>query len=162
MASLYNAAVSEADVEEDDMSLDSEEEMPQIEICTNHLKQEPRSSDSTAKQSEAVNNSQAERSKKMLVIDPEFVQAVTPVSTAGSTTGDNGNATEDSSSNFNDYDSRDLGISHFNLLTHQTFLGSMLYRNQIPVDNLFIGSYDQSVDQETSSGPEWDQKWNVK
>ncbi|KAM5148264.1 protein TASOR isoform 2-T2 [Mantella aurantiaca] len=153
-------AVSEADLkDEEDMSLDSEDEMPQIEVCTN-MKQEPHI-ECTMNQSEAVNDSQTERSKKTPSIDPEFMQPVTPVSTAGSTTGDNGNTAEDSSSNFNDYDRRQLGISHFNLLTHETFLGSMVYRNQTPVENFFISSYGQS-DQETSSGSDWDQKWNVK
>ncbi|CAI9555053.1 unnamed protein product [Staurois parvus] len=153
-------AVSEADLkEEEDMSLDSEDEMPQIEVCTN-VTQDPQI-DCTTNKSEAVNDSQTEKSKKTPIFDPEFMQPVTPVSTAGSTVGDNGNTVEDSSSNFNDYDSRSLGISHFNLLTHQTFLGSMVYRNQTPGENLFISSYSQS-DQETSSGSEWDQKWNVK
>ncbi|XP_077308164.1 protein TASOR isoform X3 [Lithobates pipiens] len=153
-------AISEADLkDEEDMSLDSEDEMPQIEVCTN-VKQEPQK-DCAMNQSEAGNDSQTEKSTKTPIIDPEFMQPITPVSTAGSTTGDNGNPAEDSSSIFNDYDSRSLGISHFNLLTHQTFLGSMVYGNQTPVENFFISSYGQS-DQDTSSGSEWDPKWNVK
>ncbi|XP_018411783.1 PREDICTED: protein TASOR-like [Nanorana parkeri] len=142
------------------MSLDSEDEMPQIEVCTHNMDQEPQM-DRTVNKLEVVNYSQTEESKKT-PIDPEFMQPVTSVSTAGSTTGDNGNPAEDSSSNFNDYDKRPLAISHFNLLTHQTFLGSMVYRNQTPVESFFINSYGQSSDQETSSGSEWDQKWNVK
>lgn len=162
LASLCNAAVSEVDLkEEEDMSLDSEDEMPQIEVCTNNMNQEPHI-DRTLNKSEAVNDSQSEASKKTPIIDPEYMQPVTPVSTAGSTTGDNGNTGEDASRNFNDYDNRPFGISHFNLLTHQTFLGSMVYRNQTPVENFFSSSYGQSSDQETSSGSEWDQKWNVK
>ncbi|XP_040215184.1 protein TASOR isoform X2 [Rana temporaria] len=153
-------AVSEADLkEEEDMSLDSEDEMPEIEVCTN-VKQEPQK-DTAMNQSED-GNSQTEKSTKTPIIGPEFMQPITPVSTAGSTTGDHGNPAEDSSSIFNDYDSSSLGISHFNLLTHQTFLGSMVYgNNQTPVENLFISSYGQS-DQDTSSGSEWDPKWNVK
>lgn len=141
------------------MSLDSEDEMPQIEVCTN-VKQEPQK-DTAMNQSED-GNSQTEKSTKTPIIGPEFMQPITPVSTAGSTTADHGNPAEDSSSIFNDYDSSSLGISHFNLLTHQTFLGSMVYgNNQTPVENLFSSSYGQS-DQDTSSGSEWDPKWNVK
>ncbi|XP_072277006.1 protein TASOR-like isoform X3 [Pyxicephalus adspersus] len=155
-------AVSEADLkEEEDMSIDSEDEMPQIEVCTNANPNQEPETDVNMNQSEPVNSSQTEKLKKTPVIDPEIMQSVTPASTAGSIAGDNGNTTEDSSINFPDYN-RPLGISHFNLLTHQTFLGSMLYRNQTPVENFFASSYSQSTDQEPSSGSGWDQKWNVK
>ncbi|XP_068109800.1 LOW QUALITY PROTEIN: protein TASOR [Hyperolius riggenbachi] len=148
-------ALTEADVkEEEDMSLDSEDEMPPIEVCTTNLKPEPHVDDAMS-HLESAEDSQNEALKRTPIVDPEFMQPITPVSTAGSTTGGDSNT---ASNNYGDYDSRPLAIAPFNLLTHQTFLGSMLYHNQTSGENFFTGSYNQSAEQETFSHSKWDQK----
>ncbi|XP_056380371.1 protein TASOR isoform X2 [Hyla sarda] len=159
-------ALSKADVkEEEDMSLDSEDEAPEIEICT-------KSENCKTKRSEVASQSEAEDTQtegpksRSPITDSDCMQPVTPVSTGGSTTGDNSSATgDDLSNNFRDYSNRQLGISHFNLLTHQTFLGSSVYpllANQASGENYFTNAYGQSTEQETVQRSEWDQKWNVK
>ncbi|XP_075039359.1 protein TASOR isoform X2 [Mixophyes fleayi] len=155
-------APSEADEkEEEDMSLDSGDETPQIEVCTDTAKLEP-CRDKSVSQSEFV-LSQAEGPKsKTPLIGSDYRQLVTPGST-----GDNSNTTGDElSKNIQDYHNRQSGISHFNLLTHQTFLGSMVYPilgTQTAGENYFPNSYNQSMEQQdTSQLPEWDPKWNVK
>ncbi|KAM9324448.1 protein TASOR [Gastrophryne carolinensis] len=152
--------VSEADVkEEEDMSLDSEDELPQIEVCTNNVDAEP-CRDEALNQTQAVKDPEIETSKNQtLIIDPDCMQPVTPGSTSGSATGEH--VAENSLNSLSDYD-KQLGISPFNLLTHQTFLGSMVYGTQTPVDNFFTNTYNQSVEQETSTQTEWDPKWNGK
>ncbi|XP_040264634.1 protein TASOR isoform X1 [Bufo bufo] len=152
-------ALMEAD-EEEDMSLDSEEEVPEIEVCNNSANPE-------TERNKVATHSETESLKlRSPIVDSDCMQPVTPVSTAGSTTGDNSSATGDEiSNNFRDYTSRQLGISHFNLLTHQTFLGSSVYpllANQTSGESYFTNSYSQSTEQETSEHTEWDQKWNVK
>lgn len=158
-------ALSKADVKaEEDMSLDSEDEAPEIEVCAD-------SANPKTERSEAASQSEAEDAKTDVVkprspiVDSDCMQPVTPVSTAGST-GDNSSATgDDLSNNSRDYSNRQLAISHFNLLTHQTFLGSSVYPmlgNQASGENYFTNSYSQSTEQETVQRSEWDQKWNVK
>ncbi|XP_069823106.1 protein TASOR isoform X2 [Dendropsophus ebraccatus] len=159
-------ALRETDVkEEEDMSLDSEDEAPQIEVCAIAADRKTEKSEA-ASQSEAEDTQTEGLKPRSPTIDSDYMQSVTPVSTAGSTTGDNSSATgDDSSNNFRDYSSRQLGISHFNLLTHQTFLGSSVYPlliNQTSGENYFTNSHSQSTDQETVQRSEWDQKWNVK
>lgn len=164
-SSLCKTALSEADVKaEEDMSLDSEDEAPEIEVCAD-------AANPKTERSEAAGQSEAEDAKtdvvkhRSPVVDSDCMQPVTPVSTAGST-GDNSSATgDDLSNNSRDYSNRQLAISHFNLLTHQTFLGSSVYPmlgNQASGENYFTNSYSQSTEQETGQRSEWDQKWNVK
>ncbi|KAM4022116.1 protein TASOR isoform 2-T2 [Anomaloglossus baeobatrachus] len=148
--------------EEDDMSLDSADESLEIELGA-------KSSNVKSEKSEAASLSEAEDAPteglnpRSPVADSDYMQPVTPVSTAGSTTGDNSSVTGDD--NFRDYSSRQLGISPFNLYTHQTFLGSSVYPmlgNQTPGENHFTNSYSQSTEQETGQHSGWDHKWNVK
>ncbi|XP_075690029.1 protein TASOR isoform X2 [Rhinoderma darwinii] len=151
-------ALRKADVkeEEEDMSLDSGDEAPEIEVCTNSANPKPEGSES-ASQSEAEDTQTECLKPSSPIVDSDYMQPVTPVSTAGSTTGDNSSATGDDINNFRDYSSRQLGISHFNLLTHQTFLGSSVcpvLGNQIPGENDYTNSYSQSTEQHS----EWDQK----
>ncbi|XP_063796916.1 protein TASOR isoform X2 [Pseudophryne corroboree] len=147
------------DKEEEDMSLDSGDETPQIEVCVDAAKLKPRTDDSVKPQTEGSKNETS-------VTGSDSMQRLTPVSTTGSTTADSSNAIGDDLSNKSqDYQSRQSGISHFNLLTHQTFLGSMVYPmlvNQAAGENDFPNSYNQSVEQDTSPRSEWDTKWNVK
>ncbi|XP_069592788.1 protein TASOR isoform X2 [Ranitomeya imitator] len=154
-----------ADVkEEDDMSLDSADGSLEIELCAN-------SANPKSERGGAATLSEAEDAKnegvnpRSPIIDADYMQPVTPISTAGSTTGDNSSVTGDDLS-FRDYSSKQLGISPFNLLTHQTFLGSGVYPpilgNQTSGENHFTNSFSQPTDQETAPHSEWDHKWNVK
>ncbi|XP_073500703.1 protein TASOR isoform X2 [Phyllobates terribilis] len=157
-------ALSTADVkEDDDMSLDSADVSLEIELCANSAN--PKSERSEAASLSEAEDTQAEGlNPRSPIVDTDYMQPVTPVSTAGSTTGDNSSVTGDDLS-FRDYNSKQLGISPFNLLTHQTFLGSSVYpmlRNQASGENNFTNSYSQSTDQETAPHSEWDHKWNVK
>ncbi|XP_075143988.1 protein TASOR isoform X2 [Leptodactylus fuscus] len=152
------AALVEADVKEDeDMSLASEDEVPEIEVCTDSANPNPETHEA-ARDSEAE-EPQTEGSKlRSPTMDSEYMQPVTPVSTAGSTTGDNSSVTGEDNS-FRDYSSRQLGISHFNLLTHQTFLGSNVYPllgNQTSGESYFPNSYSQTREQEPVQRSEWD------
>ncbi|XP_073430237.1 protein TASOR isoform X2 [Dendrobates tinctorius] len=159
-------ALGTADVkeEDDDMSLDSADGSLEIELCAN-------SANPKSERGKAASLSEAEDAKKegvnpsSPIVDADYMQPVTPISTAGSTTGDNSSVTGDDLS-FRDYNSRPLGISPFNLLTHQTFLGSSVYPpmlgNQTSGENNFTNSYSQPTDQETALHSEWDNKWNIK
>ncbi|XP_071984558.1 protein TASOR isoform X2 [Engystomops pustulosus] len=160
------SAPTEADVKEDeDMSLDSEVETPDIEVCANSAN--PKTEANKAARDSGAEDAQTEGLKQSSpTVDSDCVQPVTPVSTAGSTTGDNSSvAGDDTATNFRDYSSRSLGISHFNLLTHQTFLGSSVcpvLGTQTSGESYFTNSYSRPTDQETPKRSKWDQKWNVK
>ncbi|XP_063267377.1 protein TASOR isoform X2 [Prinia subflava] len=99
--------------------------------------------------------------EKIYKTDLEEKQPITPVSTICSAEGEKHNAVEQTPySNFQGY-SRQLNMSHqfshFNVLTHQTFLGttypiSNANQNQ-EGSNYFLSAYSQSMDTERSSSP---------
>ncbi|XP_063282964.1 protein TASOR isoform X1 [Pelobates fuscus] len=168
-------APGETDVkDEEDMSLDSEDGMPQIELCTDSLKSDSHNEE-PIKQSEHADPSLTAASVANLQqnitlnIDSDDVQTVTPISTAGTVAGENNTATAGGIlNNFPDYTSSQIGlshqISHFNVLTHQTFLGTMypILSNQAQSGNYYMNSYSQVAERGASQNSEWDQKWNMK
>ncbi|NXJ75383.1 TASOR protein, partial [Trogon melanurus] len=166
--------------DEEDMSLDSGDETSQIEICSDASKYDTPleglhteakgSHGADAKASclpvtqlspEAQMGSMEKTSKTGL----EEIQPITPVSTACSAEGEKHNSVDQAPfNNFQVY-SRQLNMSHqfshFNVLTHQTFLGatyptSSASQNQ-EGGSYFLSAYSQSMDTEKSSSPGgWD------
>ncbi|KAM9134770.1 protein TASOR isoform 4-T4 [Pangshura tecta] len=165
--------------DEEDMSLDSGDETSQIEICSDASKYD---SHSEALQTETKGSHGTDSKEKTLTdmqlssegqiglmektskLDLEEIQPITPVSTACSAEGDKNNSVEQVPfNNFQVY-SRQLSMSHqfshFNVLTHQTFLGTTYpistSQNQ-EAGNYFLSAYSQSMDTDKSSSPSnWD------
>ncbi|KAM8931143.1 protein TASOR isoform 2-T2 [Pelodytes ibericus] len=169
-----HTVLGETDVkEEEDMSLDSEDETPQIEVSTDSLKLGPIIED-TAEPPSLTDAAQTIATESLpqnrnLNIDLNDVQPVTTVSAAGSATADICTASQDDVlNNLSDYPSTQLGMSHqfshFNVLTHQTFLGTMypILANQPPPGNYFPNSFSQVAEPDTPQSTEWEQKWNLK
>ncbi|NXK36351.1 TASOR protein, partial [Piprites chloris] len=172
--------VEKDEKDEEDMSLDSGDEISQIEICSDASKydthvealqteaQGPHGVD--AKESclsvtELSSEAQTGLVEKTSKSDLEEKQPLTPGSTTCSAEGEKHNSVEQTPfSNFPVY-SRQLNMSHqfshLNVLTHQTFLGttypiSSANQNQAG-SNYFLSAYSQSMDTEKSSSPGgWD------
>ncbi|XP_063204361.1 protein TASOR isoform X3 [Chroicocephalus ridibundus] len=166
--------------DEEDMSLDSGDETSQIEICNDASKYDTHlealqteakgSHGAGAKESclsvtEFSPEAQSGLMEKTSKIDLEEIQPVTPVPTTCSAEGEKHNSVEQAPfGNFQAY-SRQLNMSHqfshFNVLTHQTFLGttyqiSSASQNQ-ERGNYFLSAYSQSMDTDKSSPPGgWD------
>ncbi|XP_025934743.1 protein TASOR isoform X3 [Apteryx rowi] len=165
--------------DEEDMSLDSGDETSQIEICNDaskydtHLEALQReakgsygavSKESCISVTELSPEAQTGLMEKTSKIDLEEILPITPVSTTCSAEGEKHNSVEQAPfSNFQVY-SRQLSMSHqfshFNVLTHQTFLGTTYpistSQNQ-EGGNYFLSAYSQSTDTEKSSSPgSWD------
>ncbi|XP_050814378.1 protein TASOR isoform X4 [Gopherus flavomarginatus] len=165
--------------DEEDMSLDSGDETSQIEICSDAskydshseaLQTETKGSHGTDSKEKTQTDMQLssegqtglmEKTSKLVL---EEIQPITPVSTACSAEGDKNNSVEQVPfNNFQVY-SRQLSMSHqfshFNVLTHQTFLGTTYpistSQNQ-EGGNYFLSAYSQSMDTDKSSSPSnWD------
>ncbi|XP_051483128.1 protein TASOR isoform X2 [Apus apus] len=172
--------VENDDQDEEDMSLDSGDETAQIEICNDAFKYDTRlealqtgakgSHGADAKESclsvtELSPEAQIGSMEKTSKTDLEEIQPVTPVSTTCASEGEKHSSLEQAPfSNFQVY-SRQLNMSHqfshFNVLTHQTFLQttysiSSASQNQ-EGGNYFVSAYSQSMDTEKSSTPgAWD------
>ncbi|NXT12242.1 TASOR protein, partial [Prunella fulvescens] len=172
--------VEKDEKDEEDMSLDSGDELSEIEICSGASKygthvealqteaKGPHGVD--AKESclsvtELPPEAQTGLGEKIYKTDLEEKQPITAVSTTCSAEGEKHNAVEQTPfSNFQVYN-RQLNMSHqfshFNVLTHQTFLGatypiSPANQNQ-EGSNYFLSAYNQSMDTEKSSSPGgWD------
>ncbi|NWR30380.1 TASOR protein, partial [Tachuris rubrigastra] len=172
--------VEKDEKDEEDMSLDSGDEISQIEICSDASKYDthvealqteakgPHGVDAkesclsvTELSSEAPSGLVEKTSKS----DLEEKQPLTPGSATLSAEGEKHNSVEQTPfSNFPVY-SRQLNMSHqfshLNVLTHQTFLGttypiSSANQNQ-EGSNYFLSAYSQSMDTEKSSSPGgWD------
>ncbi|NWT43806.1 TASOR protein, partial [Chroicocephalus maculipennis] len=166
--------------DEEDMSLDSGDETSQIEICNDASKYDTHlealqteakgSHGAGAKESclsvtEFSPEAQSGLMEKTSKIDLEEIQPVSPVPTTCSAEGEKHNSVEQAPfGNFQAY-SRQLNMSHqfshFNVLTHQTFLGttyqiSSASQNQ-ERGNYFLSAYSQSMDTDKSSPPGgWD------
>ncbi|NXH22958.1 TASOR protein, partial [Bucco capensis] len=175
------------DKDEEDMSLDSGDETSQIEICSDAskskydthleaLQTEAKGSHdgADAKGSclsvkELSSEAQIGLMEKTSKIDLEEIQPITPVSTTCSAEGENQSSVEQTPfNNFQVYSKRlnmSRQFSHFNVLTHQTFLGttypiSSASQNQ-EGGNYFLSAYSQSMDTEKSSLPgSWDKNCN--
>ncbi|NWH90928.1 TASOR protein, partial [Aegithalos caudatus] len=168
--------VEKEEKDEEDMSLDSGDELSEIEICSDASKYHthvealhtgakgPRGVD--AKESclsvtELSPEAQTGLVGKTYKTDLEEKLPITPVSPTGSAEGEKHNAVEQTPfSNFQVYSTQlnmSHQFSHFNVLTHQTFLGttypiSPANQNQ-DGSNYFLAAYSQSVDTEKSSSP---------
>ncbi|XP_061311868.1 protein TASOR isoform X1 [Pezoporus flaviventris] len=158
--------------DEEDMSLDSGDETAQIEICSDvhhveTVQAEAKGSDcreSSLTVTELPPAAPTGLLEKTSKIDLEEVQPITPVSTTCSTEGGNHSSAEQAPFHNLQVYSTQLNMSHqfshFNVLTHQTFLRtypiSSANQNQ-EGGNYFLSAYSQSVDTEKSSSPGgWD------
>ncbi|NXB31597.1 TASOR protein, partial [Eulacestoma nigropectus] len=177
----FNVVLIEKDEkDEEDMSLDSGDELSEIEICSaaskfdthvEALQTEAKgphgvdAKESCLSVTELSPEAQTGLVEKTYKTDLEEKQPITPVSTTCSAEGEKHNAVGQTPfSNFQVY-SRQLNMSHqfshFNVLTHQTFLGttypiSPANQNQ-EGSNYFLSAYTQSMDREKSSSPGgWD------
>ncbi|XP_063020747.1 protein TASOR isoform X2 [Melospiza melodia melodia] len=172
--------VEKDEKDEEDMSLDSGDELAEIEICSGASKYDthvealqpeakgPHGVDAKASclsVTELPPEAQTGLGEKTYKTDLEEKQPITPVSTTCSAEGEKHNAAEQTPfSNFQVY-SRQLNMfhqfSHFSVLTHQTFLGttypiSPANQNQ-EGSNYFLSAYNQSMDTEKSLSPGgWD------
>ncbi|XP_074007582.1 protein TASOR isoform X2 [Numenius arquata] len=166
--------------DEEDMSLDSGDETSQIEICNDASKYDTHlealqaeakgshgadTKESCLSVTELSPKAQIGSIEKTSKIDLEEIQPITPVSTTCSAEGEKHNSVEQAPfNNFQVY-SRQLNMSHqfshFNVLTHQTFLGttyqiSSANQNQ-EGGNYFLSAYSQSMDTDkSSSSGGWD------
>nr|XP_021388435.1 protein TASOR isoform X2 [Lonchura striata domestica] len=172
--------VEKDEKEEEDMSLDSGDELSEIEICSGASKYDTHvealqteakgphgvdAKESCLSVTELPPEAQTALGEKIYKTDLEEKQPITTVSTTCSAEGEKHNAVEQTPfSNFQVY-SRQLNMSHqfshFNVLTHQTFLGttyqiSPVNQNQ-DGSNYFLSAYHQSMDTEKSLSPGgWD------
>ncbi|NWV64807.1 TASOR protein, partial [Malurus elegans] len=168
--------VEKDEKDEEDMSLDSGDELSEIEICSDASKYDTRvealqteakgphgvdAKESCLSVTELSPEAQTGLVEKTYRTDLEEKQPITPVPTTYSAEGENHNSVDQTPfSNFQVY-SRQLNMSHqfshFNVLTHQTFLGttcpiSSANQNQ-EGSNYFLSAYSQSMDTEKSSSP---------
>ncbi|XP_030083849.1 protein TASOR isoform X2 [Serinus canaria] len=172
--------VEKDEKDEEDMSLDSGDELSEIEICSGASKYDTHvealqteakgphgvdAKESCLSVTELPPEAQTGLGEKIYKTDLEKKQPITPVSTTCSAEGEKHNAVEQTPfSNFQVY-SRQLNMfhqfSHFHVLTHQTFLGttypiSPANQNQ-EGSNYFLSAYNQSMDTEKSLSPGgWD------
>ncbi|NXF02137.1 TASOR protein, partial [Smithornis capensis] len=172
--------VEKDEKDEEDMSLDSGDEISQIEICNDASKYNTHvealqteakgphgvdAKESCLSVTELSPEAQTGLVEKTSKSDLEEKQPITPVSTTCSAAGEKHNSVGQTPfSNFPVY-SRQLNMSHqfshFSVLTHQTFLGttypiSSANQNQ-EGSNYFLSAYSQSMDTEKSSSPGgWD------
>ncbi|NWV77976.1 TASOR protein, partial [Dasyornis broadbenti] len=172
--------VEKDEKDEEDMSLDSGDELSEIEICSDASKYDTHvealqteakgphgvdAKESCLSVTELPPEAQTGLVEKTFQTDLDEKQPITPVSTTCSADGEKHNSVELTPfSNFQVY-SRQLNMSHqfshFNVLTHQTFLGttypiSSADQNQ-EGSNYFLSAYSQSMDTEKSSSPGgWD------
>ncbi|XP_063147839.1 protein TASOR isoform X3 [Candoia aspera] len=166
--------------DEEDMSLDSGDEASQIEVCNDASKYDshledfqtetkgPHGTDSKQNsQNDALLSSEeqhfslTEKTSKIVMQD---IQPVTPVSTTRSAEGERTNSAEQVPLSFQMFN-RQLSVphqfSHFNVLTHQTFLGTtypMSTSQKQESGNYFLTAYSQNMDmdQSSSSSNNWD------
>nr|XP_034962245.1 protein TASOR isoform X2 [Zootoca vivipara] len=167
----------EKDVE--DMSLDSGDESPQIEVCNDASKYDShleacqietkgsRGTDSK-QNSQAVLLLPAEGhsllTEKTSKIDMQDIQPITPVSTTCSIEGERSSSVQQvpfsSVQSYNRQLSVPHQFSHFNVLTHQTFLGAAypVPTSQIQEGgNYLLSAYSQNMDMDQTSSPNnWD------
>ncbi|KAM3846431.1 protein TASOR isoform 2-T2 [Vipera latastei] len=166
--------------DEEDMSLDSGDEASQIEVCNDasncdsHLEdfqtetKGPHGTDSRQKsQSDGLLSSEEEHyslTEKTSKIDMQDIQPVTPVSTTYCPEEERTNSEEQIPLSFQMYN-RQLSVphqfSHFNVLTHQTFLGTtypMSASQKQESGNCFLTAYSQNMDMDhsSSSSNNWD------
>ncbi|NWR49843.1 TASOR protein, partial [Regulus satrapa] len=171
--------VEKEEKDEEDMSLDSGDELSEIEICSDASKYDTHvealqteakgphgvdAKESCLSVTQLSPEAQIGLVEKAYKTDLEGKQPITPVFTACSAEGEKNSAVEQTPfSNFQVY-SRPLNMSHqfshFSVLTHQTFLGTTYpispgNQNQ-EGSNYFLAAYSQCMDTEKSSPGGWD------
>ncbi|XP_026533269.1 protein TASOR isoform X3 [Notechis scutatus] len=174
------ALIENDEKDEEDMSLDSGDEASQIEVCNDasncdsHLEdfqtetKGPHATDSRQNsQSDALLSSEEQHyslTEETSKIDMPDIQPVTPVSTTCCAEGERTNSDEQIPLSFQMYN-RQLSVphqfSHFNVLTHQTFLGTtypMSTSQKQESGNCFLTAYSQNMDMDhsSSSSNNWD------
>ncbi|XP_070793065.1 protein TASOR isoform X2 [Pituophis catenifer annectens] len=175
------ALIENDEKDEEDMSLDSEDEASQIEVCNDasncdsHLEdlqtetKGPHGTDSRQNsQSDALLSSEEQHyslTEETSKIDMPDIQPVTPVSTTCCAEGERTNLDEQIPPSFQMYNrqlSVPLQFSHFNVLTHQTFLGTtypMSASQKQESGNCFLTAYSQNMDMDHSSSSS--NNWNI-
>ncbi|NXA33359.1 TASOR protein, partial [Eudromia elegans] len=168
--------VANDEKDEEDMSLDSGDETSQIEICNDasnydtHVEALQREAKGVVSKGSCVSvtevspEAQISLMEETSKIDLEGILPITPVATTCSAEGEKHNSVKQVPfNNFQVY-SRQLNMSHqfshFNVLTHQTFLGTTYpistSQNQ-EGGNFFLSNNSQSMDMEKPSLPgRWD------
>ncbi|XP_059967056.1 protein TASOR isoform X3 [Mesoplodon densirostris] len=163
-----SALLENDEKDEEDMSLDSGDEISQIEVCSNFhseiLEKETKGSRGTDQkkniQIELQSSLDLQKSlleeKTSYEIDSEERASIDIVCSEG----ENSNSAEqDSYSNFQVYHSQlnmSHQFSHFNVLTHQTFLGTpyaLSSSQSQQSENYFLSAYTQNLDRENSPSP---------
>lgn len=164
------------------MSLDSGDETAQIEVCSDASEYDKRlealqteakgsqgagTKESCSAVTQLSPKAQMGLMEKTSKSDLEELLPITPVSTTCSAEGEkHGSVEQTPFNNFQVY-SRQLNMSHqfshFNVLTHQTFLGttypiSSASQNQ-EGGSYFLSAYSQSVDTENPPSPG---SWDIK
>ncbi|XP_062977365.1 protein TASOR isoform X2 [Elgaria multicarinata webbii] len=166
--------------DEEDMSLDSGDETSQIEVCNDASKYDSHleAFQTETKGSLGTDSKQNSQTDALLSterrhcllkenaskIDMQNIQPVTPVSTTCSTEGERMNSFEQGPLNNCQIYNRQLSVSHqfshFNVLTHETFLGTtypMSTSQNQEGGNYFLSAYSQNMDMDQSSSPSnWD------
>ncbi|XP_032996838.1 protein TASOR [Lacerta agilis] len=165
--------------DEEDMSLDSGDEASQIEVCNDaskydsHLEAceiETKGSHGTdtKQNSQTVMLLPAEGhgllTEKTSIIDMQDIQPVTPVSTTCSIEGERSSSVQQVPFSYFQSYNRQLSVphqfSHFNVLTHQTFLGAAYPMPTSRIQeggNYFLTAYSQNMDMDQTSSPNnWD------
>ncbi|XP_040310664.1 protein TASOR isoform X6 [Herpailurus yagouaroundi] len=162
-----SALLENDEKDEEDMSLDSGDEISQIEVCSNFhseiLAKETKGSRGTDQnkniQIELQSSLDVQKSlleDKTCQIDSEERASVALVCSEG----ENSSSTEqDAYSSFQVYHSQlhmSHQFSHFNVLTHQTFLGTpyaLSSSQSQESENYFLSAYTQSLDRDKSPSP---------
>ncbi|XP_070594586.1 protein TASOR isoform X3 [Erythrolamprus reginae] len=175
------ALIENDEKDEEDMSLDSEDEASQIEVCNDashcdsHLQdlqtetKGPHGTDcSQNSQSNALLPSEEQHyslTEETFKIDMPDIQPVTPVSTTCCAEGERPNSDEQIPLSFQMYN-RQLSVphqfSHFNVLTHQTFLGTTYPTSASEKQEsgtCFLTAYSQNMDMDHSSSSS--NNWNI-
>ncbi|KGL80230.1 Protein FAM208A, partial [Tinamus guttatus] len=167
------------DEKDEDMSLDSGDETSQIEICNDASKYDTHfealqreakglvSKGSCISVTEVSPEAQTGLVEETSKIDLEGILPIIPVSTICSAEGEKHNSVEQVPFNNLQFYSRQLNMSHqfshFNVLTHQTFLGTTypISTSQSQEGGSYLSDCSQSMDMEKSSLPgSWDRNWD--
>uniref|UniRef100_A0A8B9YMK0 Transcription activation suppressor n=1 Tax=Bos mutus grunniens TaxID=30521 RepID=A0A8B9YMK0_BOSMU len=162
-----SALIENDEKDEEDMSLDSGDEISQIEVCSNFhseiLEKETKGSRGTDQKNNIQIELQSSLDLQKSLLEDETYQIDSAERASIDrvcSEGENSNSAEqDSYSSFQVYHSRlnmSHQFSHFNVLTHQTFLGTpyALSSNQTQEsENDFLSAYTQSLDRENSPSP---------
>uniref|UniRef100_A0AC11C4L6 Transcription activation suppressor n=1 Tax=Ovis aries TaxID=9940 RepID=A0AC11C4L6_SHEEP len=162
-----SALIENDEKDEEDMSLDSGDEISQIEVCSNFhseiLEKETKGSRGTDQKKNIQIELQSSLDLQKSLLEDETYQIDSAERASIDrvcSEGENSNSVEqDSYSNFQVYHSRlnmSHQFSHFNVLTHQTFLGTpyALSSSQTQEsENDFLSAYTQSLDRENSPSP---------